>query len=263
MKTKRVVDIVLGAVCAAVALPFVILLAVGCAVSLRAWPFFVQRRVGKDGRLFALPKLRTLPTSAPRTADKYQLDGTRIPRFCQLLRRTHVDELPQLFVVPLGWMSLVGPRPEMPNLLARYPEDFVAARCRIRPGCTGLWQVSNSSGRLIYEAPEYDLAYVDNCGVRLDAWILYRTLRMWLTGGDAIDLDGVPDWAWVRPPVTPTYVDDEIDLRDDASTYPEWSRPGIELTLLQGNASLSDVGSLMPSPVQMPSRTPQSPDGID
>ncbi len=202
---KRALDVVIGSLLAALALPLILLLAVGCAVSLRTSPFFVQRRVGKDGRRFPLPKLRTLPKSVPGAVDKYQIEGTRIPAFCRFIRRIHVDELPQLLVVPLGWMSLVGPRPEMSVMLDRYPSDFVAARLSVRPGCTGLWQVSIASTKMIYESPEYDLAYVYSGSLRLDAWILFHTGRMFLRGRCAIDLDDVPRWAWERRAVTPAY----------------------------------------------------------
>jgi hypothetical protein len=134
----------------------------------------------------------------PTTLDKYELEGERIPRFCRLLRRCHLDELPQLLVVPLGWMSLVGPRPEMPALLGRYPKDFAAARGRVRPGCTGLWQISTASAMLIYEAPLYDLVYTEYQGLRLDVWILYRTVRMLTSGRASIDLSDLPRWALRR-----------------------------------------------------------------
>jgi lipopolysaccharide/colanic/teichoic acid biosynthesis glycosyltransferase len=212
MKTKRGVDVVLGTLFALAALPLIVVLAIGCAIALRAWPIFVQRRIGKDGRTFPLPKLRTLPKTAPAAVDKYHLDPAKIPAFCRLLRRTHVDELPQLLVVPLGWMSLVGPRPEMPALMGRYPSDFAAARSQLRPGCTGLWQISSAAGGLIYEAPEYDVAYVHNAGPRLDAWVAYRTVRMWVTGSSGVVLADVPGWALRRGAPAPA-LPRPIDLR--------------------------------------------------
>jgi lipopolysaccharide/colanic/teichoic acid biosynthesis glycosyltransferase len=238
MTIKRSVDVVVGTFLAIVALPFMVVLAIGCAISLRAWPIFVQRRVGKDGREFRLPKLRTLPKSAPTAVDKYALDGTDIPTFCRLLRRAHIDELPQLFVVPLGRMSLVGPRPEMPTLLARYPSDFAAERARVRPGCTGLWQISVASGMLIYETPEFDLTYIENRGLRLDAWIMYRTLRMWATGRGAIDFADIPHWV-CSGSVTAAYdLAPLVDLRDVKVRAP--ALDPIDLTLM--TEADADVG---------------------
>jgi lipopolysaccharide/colanic/teichoic acid biosynthesis glycosyltransferase len=219
MRTKRVIDVVAGSILAVLVAPVVLVLAVGCAISLRCSPFFVQRRVGRDGREFPLPKLRTLPRTTPVDADKYALTGTPIPRFCALLRRVHLDELPQLFVVPIGWMSLVGPRPEMPGQLQRYPSDFVAVRTTVRPGCTGLWQVSRAAGMMIFESPEYDIAYVRHGGIRLDVWIIVHTLRLCATGSPSLGLEDVPRWAWARSargavgPLTGTPVP-VIDLRD-------------------------------------------------
>jgi lipopolysaccharide/colanic/teichoic acid biosynthesis glycosyltransferase len=195
---KRAVDVVAGLVLAAVALPVICAIGVFTVVTLRAWPFFVQQRVGRGGRLFPFVKVRTLPKVAPRAADKYALEGLRIPRFCRILRRTHLDELPQLFLVPIGWMSLVGPRPEMPSVLAHYPAEFAADRTTIRPGCTGLWQLSPASANLIFEAPEYDRAYLNRGNLRLDVWLLYRTLRVWLPRARAVALADVPAWAWRR-----------------------------------------------------------------
>jgi lipopolysaccharide/colanic/teichoic acid biosynthesis glycosyltransferase len=192
---KRVVDIAVGVPLVLLVLPLVMVLAVGSAVSLRAWPLFVQRRVGKGGREFPFVKLRTLPTTVPTAVDKYRLEDVRIPGFCRFLRRSHLDEFPQLLLVPIGWMSLVGPRPEMPGILARYPRELAAARSCVRPGCTGLWQVSTSVSKLIYEAPEYDLSYVRRGSLRLDLWILARTLRVYLPRARYIELTDIPRWA--------------------------------------------------------------------
>jgi len=244
-RLKRALDVILGSVLALLALPVIAALALGCAISLRAWPFFVQRRVGKDGRHFPLPKLRTLPPAAPTAVDKYALDDVQIPPFCRLLRRAHVDELPQLLVVPLGWMSLVGPRPEMPELVARYPSDFAKTRTRVRPGCTGLWQVSKASGMLIYETPEYDLAYVDAVEVgsnRLDAWIIWRTLRLLSTGRGAIDFGDVPRWAGIHRGQTTTLVPlPDLDLTRDIEivvTREELDLPALELS--EGLTEIAD-----------------------
>jgi lipopolysaccharide/colanic/teichoic acid biosynthesis glycosyltransferase len=195
MGVKRAVDVVVGTTLAVVALPLIVVLLVASAISLRAWPIFVQDRVGKDGRVFRLPKVRTLPVDTASSTDKYSLADVPIPAFGRLLRRTHLDELPQLLLVPFGVMSLVGPRPEMPRVLARYPAEFVAERTSVRPGCTCLWQLSHSADKLIYEAPEYDRAYLNYRGPLLDAWILYRTARAWFPKASAIELGDLPTWA--------------------------------------------------------------------
>jgi lipopolysaccharide/colanic/teichoic acid biosynthesis glycosyltransferase len=192
---KRAVDIVVGTVLAMLAIPVILVFSIGSAITLRAWPIFVQDRVGRSGRVFRLPKVRTLPVDTASATDKYALSEVRIPAFGRFLRRTHLDELPQLLLVPFGLMSLVGPRPEMPDVLARYPADFVAERTSVRPGCTCLWQLSHSADKLIYEAPEYDRAYLHHSGPLLDAWILYRTARSWLPKASAIELTDLPVWA--------------------------------------------------------------------
>src|SRR2546422_4567327 len=92
---KRLLDVIIGLPLAVLAIPAIALLALGLVITLRQWPFFVQRRIGKNGKLFACPKLRTLPSSTPTYASKYEIAG-RVDGFAGLLRRTHLDELPQL-----------------------------------------------------------------------------------------------------------------------------------------------------------------------
>jgi lipopolysaccharide/colanic/teichoic acid biosynthesis glycosyltransferase len=178
---KRGVDVVVGTAAALLVLPAIVLLAVGVALSLRTNPFFVQRRVGRGGRLIPIVKLRTLPRTAPRNASKYELGDIAVPPFARLLRRLHLDELPQLFLVPFGYLSLVGPRPEMPVLHAGADPRFAAERVQVRPGCTGLWQVSEAADGLIWEAPQYDRHYLRNQSIALDLWIMWRTV-LTLTG---------------------------------------------------------------------------------
>jgi len=193
---KRGVDLLVGLTLLALCLPVILVIAVGSAVTLRAWPFFVQDRVGRDGETFRFLKIRTLPPSTNAYADKYALAEVDIPRFTRLLRGLHLDELPQLLLVVLGRMSLVGPRPEMPTLHAELPPGFAHARSRVRPGCTGLWQVGVDCDGLIGEAPEYDTYYVTHRSQRLDLWILWQTVRKVVRGGAGqVVLRDVPAWA--------------------------------------------------------------------
>ncbi len=185
-------DVVLGSVLALLAIPVIAVLAIGVACSLRCSPFFTQQRVGRDGRPFRFWKLRTLPRAAPAYADKYAIQGLGTPRLARFLRRTHLDELPQLFLVVRGHMSLVGPRPEMPHLHAGAEQGFACARTSVRPGCAGLWQASVDQHGLIWEAPEYDLFYLRHASVLLDLWILWRTVAL-ITGlGGHVNLSDVP-----------------------------------------------------------------------
>jgi lipopolysaccharide/colanic/teichoic acid biosynthesis glycosyltransferase len=176
---KRVVDVTVGTLLALAVLPAIVALAVLSAVVLRTTkPFFVHRRVGRHGRLVPIVKIRTLPLSTDRYAAKHALADVAVPRPMKALRRLHLDELPQLLLVPLGLLSLVGPRPEMPFLHEAMDEDFRRARTSVRPGCTGLWQVGDRSVGMIHEAPEFDLVYLRHASLRLDLWIVWRTCRI-------------------------------------------------------------------------------------
>jgi lipopolysaccharide/colanic/teichoic acid biosynthesis glycosyltransferase len=186
---KRALDLLVGIPLALAAVPVVLVLAAAALVSLRSWPFFVQHRVGRGGRPFRMLKIRTLPRTTPPYASKYDLGGVMTTRTGLWLRRTHLDELPQLFLVVLGTMSLVGPRPEMAQLMDRFDAREAELRTRVRPGCTGLWQVSEDSGKLIHEVPEYDRAYLACARPSLDLFLLCSTLRCALRSGTAVVFD--------------------------------------------------------------------------
>lgn len=191
---KRVFDILIGVPLAIVALPVILVLAAGVAASLHCWPFFVQERIAMGGRHFRFLKLRTLPADTPRYASKLEVE-MRTRAFTRFLRRTHLDELPQLFLVPLGTMSLVGPRPKMPDAFEPAPLPYTAARVQVPQGCTGLWQIGQHTSVLPHDAPQYDLFYLGHSSLRLDLWILWRTVLK-LTGlGRPRALDDIPPWA--------------------------------------------------------------------
>lgn len=191
---RRAVDVIVGGPIALVAVPVIAVLAVIGALVFSANPFFVQERVGLHGRPFRLLKLRSLPPDTPAYADKYALDEVPIPRWGRLIREFHLDELPQLLLVPIGRMSLVGPRPEMAFLHEQMPPPFAERRVAVRPGCTGLWQTSEACQRLILETPEYDDFYLTHRSWRIDVWVLWLTARKMLNLGRAVTLEQVPDW---------------------------------------------------------------------
>ncbi|MDQ2648011.1 MAG: sugar transferase [Actinomycetota bacterium] len=197
--SKRATDIILASVLIVVTLPLLLGACIVSAVSLRAWPFFAQQRVGLNGKPFLFFKVRTLPTSTPRYVLKDELQMSAVPRACKALRRLKLDELPQLLLVVTGKMSLVGPRPEMVEFQDRLEPSFARARTSIRPGCTGLWQVGAACQQLIGESPEYDLYYIDHHELALDIWVLIRTARMMLGHGELVELQDMPGQPGVPP----------------------------------------------------------------
>lgn len=205
----RVADVVISATLVLLLLPVLLVALVGSAITLRAWPIFVQDRVGRDGQRFRFFKVRTLPVETPHYTDKHHLSSVEIPPFCEFLRRVHADELPQLLHVLRGHMAMVGPRPEMPYLHEQMPLAFARARTSVRPGLTGLWQVSRASGDLIHVSPQYDLFYLAHRSPQLDLWLLVRTARMLLRLDDQITLADIP------PGVTNPMADDDCTTTAD------------------------------------------------
>lgn len=194
MTQKRVLDLVAALVLAVLTLPVVLVLAAALALHLRAWPFFTHDRIGRDGQPIRLTKLRTLPTSTQPYALKTEVE-LRTSRLCQALRRLHLDELPQLWLVVAGAMSLVGPRPKMPDEHEPVEPLYGLERVSVPQGITGLWQVSDASDVLPRDAIQYDIFYVRNHTLLLDLWILWRTVAKVLGLGRAMTLDDVPSWA--------------------------------------------------------------------
>jgi exopolysaccharide biosynthesis polyprenyl glycosylphosphotransferase len=194
---KRTVDVSLSA---AVLLASVVPLAVAALLiklTSRGPVLFRQTRCGLNGRPFTLLKLRTMVEGAEERIDEVahlnELDGPvfkaandpRLTGVGRLIRRFSFDELPQLWNVLRGEMSLVGPRPPLPGEVARY-ERWQRRRLSMKPGVTGLWQVSGRNDIPTFEEwISLDLAYIDNWSLSLDAKILFRTIPAVLTGRGA------------------------------------------------------------------------------
>ena len=188
---KRAVDVVGGTVLCVLAAPAILLLAALVAFELRAWPFFVQERIGKGGALFRMPKLRTLPRTVDPYTDKHSFDGHGRDGVVGFLRRSHLDELPQLFLVPIGTMSLVGPRPKMPDWAEPIEREYGLLRTRVSPGCTGLWQIGQHAHYRVADTPIYDRLYIERRCFVLDLWIMWRTVCV-LLGGRRSHANDIP-----------------------------------------------------------------------
>jgi lipopolysaccharide/colanic/teichoic acid biosynthesis glycosyltransferase len=137
--------------------------------------FFRQNRIGRYGRRFSMYKFRTMAADAP----PYDYSPTsssdpRITRIGRVLRRTSLDELPQLINIVKGEMSLVGPRPEMPFIVTTYSADQ-RTRLDVPPGLTGLWQLSGDRNFMIHDNIEYDWYYMQHRNLFMDIAILLHT----------------------------------------------------------------------------------------
>jgi len=197
IEAKRIMDVVLALFLIPLALPILaaiagILLLQGRAV------FYSQLRVGQDGRLFHLWKFRTMVPDADKSLENHLLhnpdaarewhtncklrDDPRVTRFGAFLRKCSLDELPQLWNVLLGQMSLVGPRPVTPTELTQKYRTYAPAYLQCRPGMTGLWQVSGRNSLPYSKRVRLDAAYAAEQNLWLDLRILWRTVGVVLRG---------------------------------------------------------------------------------
>jgi lipopolysaccharide/colanic/teichoic acid biosynthesis glycosyltransferase len=183
---KRTADAMLSLFLLILLLPLFALTAAAVKLDSPGPVFFRQRRIGKDGRAFPIWKFRSMYTDAPRyAASPTSNQDRRLTRIGQLIRRFSVDELPQLINVLRGEMSLVGPRPEMPFIVERYTA-VERQRLVVKPGITGLWQVSPARAFPIHENLQYDLHYIRHQNLMLDGVILIRTIASVLHGAGAV-----------------------------------------------------------------------------
>jgi exopolysaccharide biosynthesis polyprenyl glycosylphosphotransferase len=183
---KRVFDVALAIVALVVASPILLAAALAIRLETKGGVVFAQQRVGRDGRTFSILKLRTMVADADarraELAEQNEADGPmfkisndpRITRVGALLRKLSIDEIPQFVNVLRGEMSVVGPRPALPDEVEQWTDD-VHERLRVLPGITGMWQVSGRSDTSFDEYKRLDLYYVDNWSLAHDVRIVART----------------------------------------------------------------------------------------
>lgn len=188
---RRALDVLLGTPLLLISLPLLACLALAVVLDSRGPAFFNQERVGWRGRAFRMWKLRTMHADCDQTLHRHSaaswfaarprgdcykmLADPRVTRVGRFLRRTNLDELPQLFNVVRGEMSLVGPRPAIPYELAHYRGDYFQ-RLKVPPGMTGLWQVTRRDRFSAGEMMQLDLRYVREASRWLDLRILLMTI---------------------------------------------------------------------------------------
>jgi lipopolysaccharide/colanic/teichoic acid biosynthesis glycosyltransferase len=180
---RRLIDIVVSASSLALASPVLALAAVAIRVESRGPALYRQRRSGLHGKEFDVLKLRTMVDGAEHKGAGLAVDANdaRITRVGALLRRTSIDELPNLLNVLRGDMSLIGPRPTLPVQVAQYSERQ-RGRLAVRPGITGWAQVNGRASLPWAERIELDLYYIEHRSLALDLRILWRTPAMVLGG---------------------------------------------------------------------------------
>ena len=172
---KRIFDFVISLILLVLLSPFMLLIALIIRKDSKGSPIFVQTRIGLNGIPFSIYKFRTLRVDAKKyEVNPLNQNDNRITRVGKWLRKTSLDELPQLVNVLIGTMSLVGPRPEMPFIVETY-NKLQRERLRAKPGITGLWQVSADRSIAIHENMDYDLYYVHEQSFILDIVILIQT----------------------------------------------------------------------------------------
>lgn len=190
---KRVFDLALGIPLLIVALPVIAALGVAIRIDSRGPVFFRQTRVGRGGKEFKVWKLRSMVVDAEEKLRELkktnEADGLlfkmkrdpRVTRVGAFIRKVSLDELPQLFNVVAGQMSLVGPRPPLPEEVANYDSSLVR-RLLVKPGMTGLWQVSGRHELTFDEYVWYDMLYVQNWSIALDLFIIAKTIPAMFSG---------------------------------------------------------------------------------
>jgi exopolysaccharide biosynthesis polyprenyl glycosylphosphotransferase len=173
---KRIMDLVMGLTCLTIFGPIMLVAALLVRRSSPGPVFFKQERVGLNGKKFTMYKFRTMYVDTPKYAlTPDSKDDPRVTPIGRTLRRTSLDELPQILNVIKGDMSIVGPRPEMPFIVDQY-DEFQRERLKVKPGITGLWQISADRAKQIHDNIEYDLYYVENASPLLDLAIILRTI---------------------------------------------------------------------------------------
>lgn len=189
---KRLFDIIIGCLGLVVAIPIIGFTAIVIKIVSPGSIFFTQKRIGRNGEIFAIWKLRTMKVDAEKYTGAVwaEENDPRLIRFGKYIRKMHIDELPQLFNVLKGDMSIIGPRPERPEIVGDLKEVVpeYEKRLKVKPGITGLAQIWHKYDETIEDVKKkikYDLLYIRKMCLMVDLRILAQTLIVVMTGKGA------------------------------------------------------------------------------
>ena len=185
---KRAYDIFLATVGLIIAIPIVLFFTILIVIETPGSPIYVQERMGKNGKRFKMMKLRSMRMDAEKGGAKWaEINDPRITKVGAFIRKTRIDELPQLVSVLKGDMSIVGPRPERPFFTEKFKKEIKGFENRllVKPGLTGLAQVSGGYDISPREKLKFDLAYIQNLTFSLEVKIILKTFKVIFTGAGA------------------------------------------------------------------------------
>ncbi len=185
---KRIMDILLALIGLVIGIPLIIIFGIAIAVESPGGIFYTQDRLGKDGKVFKIYKLRSMVCNAEKNGAQWaEKDDPRVTKVGSFIRKTRIDEIPQLFNVLKGDMSIIGPRPERPIFTEKFNEEIPGFidRLQVKPGLTGWAQVNGGYDLTPREKWELDMYYIENRGVKLDTLIILKTIKVILTGDGA------------------------------------------------------------------------------
>jgi exopolysaccharide biosynthesis polyprenyl glycosylphosphotransferase len=185
---KRFFDVLLSLLALPIAIPIILICAVIIKLETPGPAFFLQERVGLHGKYFKVIKLRSMGVNAEKNGAQWaKKNDPRVTKIGAFIRKTRIDELPQLFNVLKGEMSLIGPRPERPIFTAKFNEEIPGFidRLQVKPGITGWAQVNGGYDITPREKLELDRYYITNMSFLLDLKIILKTIKVCITGDGA------------------------------------------------------------------------------
>ncbi|WP_407712061.1 exopolysaccharide biosynthesis polyprenyl glycosylphosphotransferase [Caldibacillus debilis] len=185
---KRILDILLVLLALPIAIPIILIFAIFIKLETPGPAFFLQERVGLHGKYFKVIKLRSMELNAEKNGAQWATkNDPRVTKVGAFIRKTRIDELPQLFNVLKGDMSLIGPRPERPVFTAQFNEEIPGFidRLQVKPGITGWAQVNGGYDITPREKLELDRYYINNMSFWLDLKIILKTIKVCITGDGA------------------------------------------------------------------------------